>query len=688
MIIKKIKLENIRSYINHEIEFPEGSVLLSGDIGSGKSSVLLAIDFVLFGLRRGDLNGSMLLRNGKNSGYAELSFTVLNKNVIIKRNLKRVKNTIVQDTGYIIIDGKKKEASALELKQIVLELLNYPQDLLTKSKPLVYHYTVYTPQEEMKQILYADNEVRLDTLRKVFGIDKYKRIKENSKIFLTRLRELVKGLDLETSDVNDLELEKKDLEKQIDNLKEESKKLEQDKDVLDNKISQVKQDIKGIEEKKEVLFELKAGLNSIDIRLNNNIKEISRKNSEITEIKKVLESLEKYLEKNKELEGMDLKLLISEKQKEINFMQDTLDKLSYKFNELSIKKKNSTKNIENIINLDICPSCKQKVGKSHKDAIISLEENIVKECNDEIKNIDESIKDASKNLGKFQVEIELLKDKVRQIEIIKLQIRSHEDKKSALSNLEHELKKLKEEVGSLNLEKINVNKEIGKYENIEDSYNKFYNEMMKIIEKQKDLALKKGGFNVLLEQFEIKLKDLIKQLSRKNVLITRKIKITSLHSWINDDLISIVSNIERSIMMKVHHDFSTLFEKWFNTLVGAENINVKLDDEFTPVVEQDGFRIDFECLSGGEKTAASLAYRLSLNQVINHVMGNLNTKDLIILDEPTDGFSEDQIDRMRNVLEELNLKQIIIVSHESKIESFVQNVIKLNKRNHVTEIVY
>ena len=688
MIIKKIKLENIRSYINHEIEFPEGSVLLSGDIGSGKSSVLLAIDFVLFGLRRGDLNGSMLLRNGKNSGYAELSFTVLNKNVTIKRNLKRVKNTIVQDTGYIIIDGKKKEASALELKQIVLELLNYPQDLLTKSKPLVYHYTVYTPQEEMKQILYADNEVRLDTLRKVFGIDKYKRIKENSKIFLTRLRELVKGLDLETSDVNDLELEKKDLEKQIDNLKEESKKLEQDKDVLDNKISQVKQDIKGIEEKKEVLFELKAGLNSIDIRLNNNIKEISRKNSEITEIKKVLESLEKYLEKNKELEGMDLKLLISEKQKEINFMQDTLDKLSYKFNELSIKKKNSTKNIENIINLDICPSCKQKVGKSHKDAIISLEENIVKECNDEIKNIDESIKDASKNLGKFQVEIELLKDKVRQIEIIKLQIRSHEDKKSALSNLEHELKKLKEEVGSLNLEKINVNKEIGKYENIEDSYNKFYSEMMKIIEKQKDLALKKGGFNVLLEQFEIKLKDLIKQLSRKNVLITRKIKITSLHSWINDDLISIVSNIERSIMMKVHHDFSTLFEKWFNTLVGAENINVKLDDEFTPVVEQDGFRIDFECLSGGEKTAASLAYRLSLNQVINHVMGNLNTKDLIILDEPTDGFSEDQIDRMRNVLEELNLKQIIIVSHESKIESFVQNVIKLNKRNHVTEIVY
>src|SRR3989344_7378158 len=266
MLLKKIKLENIRSYLNHEIDFPEGSVLLSGDIGSGKSSILLAIDFVLFGLRRSDLSGSMLLRNGKNNGSVELKFSVYNKEIIIKRCLKRTKDSVVQDSGFISIDGKKKDASAIELKQMILELLNYPQDLLTKSKPLVYHYTVYTPQEEMKQILYADNEVRLDTLRKVFGIDKYKRIKENSKIFLTRLRELVKGLDLETSDVNDLELEKKDLEKQIDNLKEESKKLEQDKDVLDNKISQVKQDIKGIEEKKEVLFELKAGLNSIDIR--------------------------------------------------------------------------------------------------------------------------------------------------------------------------------------------------------------------------------------------------------------------------------------------------------------------------------------------------------------------------------------------------------------------------------------
>ena len=48
MLIKKIKLENIRSYLNEEIEFPEGSLVLSGNIGSGKSTILLAVDFVFY----------------------------------------------------------------------------------------------------------------------------------------------------------------------------------------------------------------------------------------------------------------------------------------------------------------------------------------------------------------------------------------------------------------------------------------------------------------------------------------------------------------------------------------------------------------------------------------------------------------------------------------------------------------
>mgnify|MGYP001570677881 FL=1 len=57
-----------------------------------------------------------------------------------------------------------------------------------------------------------------------------------------------------------------------------------------------------------------------------------------------------------------------------------------------------------------------------------------------------------------------------------------------------------------------------------------------------------------------------------------------------------------------------------------------------------------------------------------------------MLDEPTDGFSSEQLDKVRDVLEQLNAKQVVIVSHESKIESFVDNVIRVGKEEHISKV--
>ena len=64
MLLKKIKLKNIRSYKEAEIDFPLGSTVLAGDIGSGKTTILLAIEFAFFGLQPGQ-KGNALLRNGE-----------------------------------------------------------------------------------------------------------------------------------------------------------------------------------------------------------------------------------------------------------------------------------------------------------------------------------------------------------------------------------------------------------------------------------------------------------------------------------------------------------------------------------------------------------------------------------------------------------------------------------------------
>ena len=138
-------------------------------------------------------------------------------------------------------------------------------------------------------------------------------------------------------------------------------------------------------------------------------------------------------------------------------------------------------------------------------------------------------------------------------------------------------------------------------------------------------------------------------------------------------------------MLKLREEFSRLFNEWFNILV-PEIFSVRLDEDFTPIIEQQGYQLEYSFLSGGERTAIALAYRLALNQVINSLLSKIKTKDLVILDEPTDGFSEEQLDKMRDVLSQLNVKQLIIVSHESKIESFVENIIKFRKEDGITRI--
>ena len=72
-----------------------------------------------------------------------------------------------------------------------------------------------------------------------------------------------------------------------------------------------------------------------------------------------------------------------------------------------------------------------------------------------------------------------------------------------------------------------------------------------------------------------------------------------------------------------------------------------------PAAQHTG-RYDLDYHSG-RQTRRALAYRLALNRVINDIITDIKTRNLLILDEPTDGFSTEQLDKLRTVLEELNI---------------------------------
>ena len=238
----------------------------------------------------------------------------------------------------------------------------------------------------------------------------------------------------------------------------------------------------------------------------------------------------------------------------------------------------------------------------------------------------------------------------------------------------------------LNNRIIVISEGIDKLKNIESAYKDSKNNLENLLEKKHNFEIEKISSERELKVFELQIGDLKKEIESKEKIRLKLQEYIEIQEWLEVFFINLMSIMERKIMLRIHNEFNSLFQNWFSMIMDTENIRVRLDEEFSPLIEQSGYDIDYDSLSGGERTACALAYRLALNQIINTVADYINTKDLIILDEPTEGFSSEQIEKVRDVLHELKMNQIIIVSHESKVESFVDSIIKIKKEGDISSI--
>jgi exonuclease SbcC len=680
MKLKKIILNNIRSYEKQEIEFPDGPTLLSGDIGSGKTSVLLGVEFALFGLQPGQ-KGSSLLRNGKNSGGVVLNFEIDGKEIIVERTLKRGKS-VSQDYCSIFIDGEKREISVMELKNIVLELLNYPKEF-SKRQNTLYKFTVYTPQEEMKQIILQDSETRMNTLRHIFGIDKYKKIIENTSLLASKLREerrIKEGIiyGLEEDKINLLskesELEEKNynllsVEKEFFLRTEDRKKIQEEKEKISEKIEEktkIKQEI----EKTKIMILNKHELNS------NNLKNIEQIKIQIRELSNL---------KFDETDILKLEEEISFKKDERENINENLLKISIQINSLNVKNVEG-EDIKNRINhIENCPTCLQKVDASYKNNIFSKIEFEISENMKKIKSWSlekENFLGKTKNINN---EILILEKKLQELNILKIKFQGIEEKKIQIGEIEKFNLIFRREIETLNLQIENFNRfldDLKKFDDISEEKKIAFEEALK---QERVVEIKVAELKKEIQVFSKQIEELKERIGKAEEMKKQLLYIIELESWLSGKFMFLISFIEKNIMVKLKSEFSNFFSEWFSMLV-SDTFEVRINDDFTPAIGQQDYEVDYSYLSGGERTAIALAYRLALIQVINSLLSNIKTKDIIILDEPTDGFSSQQLDKMRDVLSQLNVNQLIIVSHEQKIEGFVENVIKFKKENRITRI--
>jgi len=678
MILQKIKLENIRSYENEEVSFNPGSTLLAGDIGSGKTTVLLAIEFGLFGLQPGQ-RGSSLLRNGKGEGKIILEFKVGEKNIIVERSLKRGK-TVSQDYASIDIDGKKEELSVTELKQKILNLLNYPKEFSKKQNTL-YKFTVYTPQEEMKQIILEDPETRVNILRHVFGIDKYRTILENVSVLRLKLREEKRAMEGATSTLDeDLILK----EKKEKNLEEMKKKLLN----LENDFTTKKEKRKEKEKEKEEVAKLIEGKAELKAKLGQTSGILHSKNEMFNNHNKTIELLKKEIQEFQllnfnPLEFQEIEDKILKNKKQIEKLSELNLEINSQIATLNMKISDCENLAKKMQNLEVCPTCRQEVDAVYRANVLNKNHNEVSQSKTKIQDLEIEKKNISEKIKELEISNNFFDKKLTDLRILKMKSETINEKKLKLeelnketSSFESDIKLLKNQIETIKSELLSLSK----YDIIFEDKSR---ELTLLLREERIADIKLAESKKEIEMLEKAVEELSERINKINEL-KKKLDYTSeLEMWLNKKFIPVVSFIERNVMISLRNEFSKLFSEWFSILVPGE-FNVRLSENFTPIIEQQDYEIDYTYLSGGERTAIALAYRLALNQVINSLMSKIKTKELVILDEPTDGFSDQQLDKMREVLDQLNVKQLIIVSHEQKIESFVENVIKFKKEYGVS----
>jgi exonuclease SbcC len=697
MLIKAVRLHNIRSYVHQRVEFPLGSTLLAGDVGSGKSTILLAIEFALFGILRGTLEGSTLLRYGVDSGSVEVELEIDEKNIILKRTLKRGKNGITQEHGFIIIDGVKTEGTHTEIKARVLELLGYPREL-GRSKDLIYRFTVYTPQEDMKRILSEDKEIRLETLRKVFQIDKYKRVTENAEVVLRELKNLRKENLIRCESLEEETERKKELEKKIDEIKKQIMELDVEIKSVTEKEEHLGKNLQEIESEMCIMQELKARHGSVMATLQekNRLTNALKKEFAITQegMKNKKKKLELGDDVKKRIYELDEKIKHKEKIKEHikeleHSMQDIQRTISQ--HEILVREANKRKNM--IETLDKCPTCEQIVSREYKQGISIRQESTINELKShagsleankkrnevqlkEIKSQLDEIIESERILARLTAEDKLIDEIAKEILALEERVKINNEQ---IENLIAENEKL-------TMERAEIDIKLKDFEETASRQKDLKEKMETILVREKELLVKRAmltkedeSLKAMIDIINADVEEMEKNKEQASMLLEKI-------SWIMNYFIPVMDLIERNVMLKTHSQFNQYFRNWFSVLMEEETITARIDEEFTPVIEQNGYEVSIENLSGGEKTSCALAYRLALAKVVNDIVSPIRTQDLIILDEPTDGFSSEQLDRIKDVLDQLNFKQVIIVSHESKIESFVDNIVRLKKSENKTEL--
>ena len=154
MIIDRLELQNFKRFRDVDIQFKDGITGILGNNGTGKSSLVTAIFFALYGIRATGISGEYIVSSfasPKEKCKVRLDFRIGGDEYSILRTFKKTGKTQNHDASFFH-NGKERANGVTQVEAEVKRTLGMG--------PVDFRNTIYAAQKDLLVLMNASGPER------------------------------------------------------------------------------------------------------------------------------------------------------------------------------------------------------------------------------------------------------------------------------------------------------------------------------------------------------------------------------------------------------------------------------------------------------------------------------------------------------------------------------------------------
>ena len=686
-MITSIELGDFLAHSDTKLKFENGVTVFVGDNGAGKSSIIDAITFALFGQHTRKSNKS-LIKRGSNQGFAKIGFSINGKQYEAVRKIDN-KGTLSAKFSEII-NNDRVEIAAGERKQFGESMTQEVEKTIGLDFEKLKVASI-VQQGELNAIINAKPKEFKELLNAIIGIDKLDVASESMKTVNKEFREKIRGkIGYDDTHIEILSRDLKRSQKEIQEAKPEKKQLEEKQRKIQNELDDLRKKIETESPKIDKINQLESRKKELSTYAKEAIYEIQHK---INENERKIHDCEGCFEPAKLKEDLESKI-----KKVEGAIEDTLKKIhEFSSQTASLKEKQLLASKLQLKD-NKCPVCDSNVEKLNP---IFQEEHL----KHEMTSVQKKIMSKKKERDMYNQKRKEFSEKLQKARDAEATLRAH-----SINNKE-ELIKIQEDVETKKKKILLTNNENFLELSQIDSHAKM------IFENISKLEIETRGFN---EQEFSSLKKLLNEKQMEFSQIDQQIGAISEKITKGEEQIKVIQDVisELKIVKKYVRNLdeiqtnifsrdgpvATSLRSWALNTVSAKTseyltlLNTKIQrialSEKTRDISISCYSknesLELESLSGGEKVSVALALRLGMANLLG--ASNLN---IMILDEPTTHLDAERKKSLVGVLSQLSEisnsetpMQFLIITHDAEIfeDSTVERIFKFESTEQGSKV--